>query len=77
MWETTDLTPSILPSNRQRHCMPPSPVRASIPQSLDVVQYPSLQIVLDRYVREVAGEVEDLLVADFSNGGGWVDVMAC
>ena len=54
--------------------MPPTPVRAHIPQPLDVVLHLALQVRFDRHLRQFAGQTVDLLLAQAADARGLVDV---
>lgn len=72
----THLAPCILSPHRQSQGVSPSTVRSNIPKPLDVVEDLPAEIVLDLHLRESCGKVEDLLVSQFPDFAGFVDVKA-
>jgi len=54
--------------------MPPTPVRAHIPQPFDVVLHLALQVRFDRHLRQFAGQTVDLFLAQAADARGLVDV---
>lgn len=56
--------------------MPPTPVRAHIPQTLDIVHQLPAQIVLQRHFRQRPRQAVDLLLAQGAHACRLVDVEA-
>lgn len=54
--------------------MSPSPVCAHVPQTLDITDDGTAQVVVDLHCRKVGVEVEKLLVVELADGGTLVDV---
>ena len=70
------LRPRPLTPNRQSHRMSPPPIAAHIPQPPNIRSYYPPQIVLDRHVGELVGQVGDLPIIEGADTGGGVDEMS-
>lgn len=73
---TTHLCPRPLSPHRQSHRMPPPPVRAHVPQPLDVVLQLPPRVVLQRHLRQLARQVVNLLLGQRAHARRIVDVEA-
>lgn len=72
----THLAPCILSPHRQSQGVSPSTVCSDILKPLDVVEDFSAEIVLDLHLRKSCGKVEDLLISQFPDFAGVMDVKA-
>lgn len=56
--------------------MSPTPIRPRIPETLNILQHLSPQVVLDLHAVERGVELEDLCLREFTDAGGVVEVEA-